>query len=396
MTEPFPAPLQPADQPPSVSVAPDTRPEPAAPLRPATPATPARVLQLVTHDKLGGVRVLVAMVSEGLREQGYLVEERAVQVPGRLATLANMAALARDILAGRYHVIFTYQAAASIFGNGFGFLRKVPVRAAHHTASPEGIRPHWRLLDRAFGTLGLYTHMIVNSGATREAFAAWPQRYRARFVDIPHGVDPLPPPARRIDWRRRLAIPAGAPLLVATGRLVDQKDHATAIRALTQLPEVHLAIAGDGPEQTALKALAAALGVQHRLHLVGPLKRADLGDLFAAATLYLFPSRWETFGLAGVEAAMAGLPVVASDLPVLREVLARSEPAANAAMTRFHAVGDDAGLAAAVLALLRHRPCAGTCQRYAADHRRHHSRQRMLALYADFLETALRQQAEQR
>ncbi|MBT9372238.1 glycosyltransferase family 4 protein [Rhizobium sp. CSW-27] len=360
------------------------------------PATPARVLQLVTHDKLGGVRVLVAMVSEGLGEHGYLVEERALQVPGRLATLANMAALARDILAGRYHVIFTYQAAASIFGNGFGFLRKVPVRAAHHTASPEGIRPHWRLLDRAFGTLGLYTHLIINSQATRAAFAAWPERYRARFVDIPHGVDPLPPAAHRIDWRRRLAIPAGQPLLVATGRLVDQKDHATAVRALTQLPEVHLAIAGDGPQDKALKTLAVSLGVQHRLHLAGPLKRADLGDLFEAATLYLFPSRWETFGLAGVEAAMAGLPVVAADLPVLREVLSKSEVATNAAMTRFHAVGDDAGLASAVLDLLRHRPSAEMRHRFAADHRRHHSRQRMLALYADFLEAALRQKAKQR
>ncbi|SIQ94150.1 Glycosyltransferase involved in cell wall bisynthesis [Rhizobium sp. RU35A] len=377
MTEPLPAPA----------------PEPIPPI---DPATPARVLQLVTHDKLGGVRVLVSMVSEGLRERGYLVEERAVEVPGRLATLANMAALARDILAGRYHVIFTYQAAASIFGNAFGFLRKVPVRAAHHTASPEGIRPHWRRLDRAFGTLGLYTHMIVNSDATRDAFAAWPARYRARFVDIPHGVDPLPPAAHRIDWRRRLAIPAGEPLLVATGRLVDQKDHATAVRALARLPEVHLAIAGDGPEEQALKTLATTLGVQHRLHLVGPLKRADLGDFFAAATLYLFPSVWETFGLAGVEAAMAGLPLVAADLPVLREVLSKSDAPANAAMTRFHAVGDEAGLAAAVVALLGCLPSAEIRDRYAADHRRHHSRQRMLTLYAGFLEAALRQTAKQR
>jgi L-malate glycosyltransferase len=46
-----------------------------------------------------------------------------------------------------------------------------------------------------------------------------------------------------------------------------------------------------------------------------------LTDLYRAASLFVFPSSWETFGLAAVEAAMVGLPVVAAGIPALREVL---------------------------------------------------------------------------
>ena len=55
--------------------------------------------------------------------------------------------------------------------------------------------------------------------------------------------------------------------------------------------------------------------------MLGALPADDIADLYAAADLFVFPSTWETFGLAAVEAGMAGLPMVVADLPVLREVL---------------------------------------------------------------------------
>ena len=59
-----------------------------------------------------------------------------------------------------------------------------------------------------------------------------------------------------------------------------------------------------------------------RVHFLGELDKAKLGALLAAIDCFVFPSAAETFGLAPVEAAQAGAPVVANDLPVLREVLA--------------------------------------------------------------------------
>ena len=68
--------------------------------------------------------------------------------------------------------------------------------------------------------------------------------------------------------------------------------------------------------------------------------------MLAAADLFVFPSTWETFGLAAVEAVMAGLPIVASDLPVLREVLSAERGAA----AEFVALDDAIAWARAITA----------------------------------------------
>ncbi|MGE7368629.1 glycosyltransferase family 4 protein [Neorhizobium sp. NPDC001467] len=344
-----------------------------------------RVLQLVTHDKMGGVRTLVDMVTAGLEERGFVVESRSLRQGGGAETVRNMLALARDILKGRYRAILTYQIAASIYGQFFAWLARVPMRISHHTASPEGLRPHWRLIDKAFGTIGIYSHMVMNSRATRDAFGDWPQAYRKHFIDIIHGVDPVPEATGRIDWRQKRGIPPTATVLVATGRLVAQKDHGTAIGALALLPGVHLIIAGDGPDEATLQTRAQRLGVFDRLHLIGPVERSELGDVLAAGNLYVFPSIWETFGLAGVEATMAGLPVVASDLPVLREVLSTGEPADVQAMTRFHELRNADELALAVQDLVGRYPSPELRARYAKAQVARHGRAQMLALYGELL-----------
>ena len=68
--------------------------------------------------------------------------------------------------------------------------------------------------------------------------------------------------------------------------------------------------------------MPASAGIADRLHLVGEVPPPErIFEFLAAGDLYLFPSRTETFGLAATEAAIAGLPVVANDIAVLREVL---------------------------------------------------------------------------
>jgi D-inositol-3-phosphate glycosyltransferase len=102
------------------------------------------------------------------------------------------------------------------------------------------------------------------------------------------------------------------------------------VRALRELPpEVHLAIAGQGPEEAALIAAAEELQLRKRVHLVGEVPPSRIFEFLATGDIYAFASREETFGLAAAEAAVAGLPVVSADLAVLREVLtADSGPAA--------------------------------------------------------------------
>ncbi|MEN3147586.1 glycosyltransferase family 4 protein [Neorhizobium sp. IRAMC:178] len=332
------------------------------------------------------MRTLVQMVEAGLQARGFEVQTLPLDTGhGTVATLRNLARLGWTILSGKYDAIFTYQAAASVFGGFFGLLGRVPVRAAHHTAAPEGIRRHWKALDWLFGSAGIFTHFVSNSVSTSASFGKWPAAYRRRFILIPHGVDPIPPARAAVDWRQRLSIPRDAFVLVATGRLVDQKDHAVLVDALGMLPGMHLVIAGDGPNREALENKARALGVTERFHLVGSIERDALGDILTAGNIYVFPSIWETFGLAGVEASMAGLPVVASDLPVLREVLCIGNEHENAAMTRFHPLCDAARLADAVKNLAANYPDARLRNDFARLHREHHSRELMLERYTNFL-----------
>ncbi len=94
-----------------------------------------------------------------------------------------------------------------------------------------------------------------------------------------------------------------------------------AIRLLPLNERQHLVLAGQGAERANLEALARELKVFDRVHFVGELDERRMGLFLAALDCFVFPSAIETFGLAPVEAAQAGVPVVANNIEVLNEVL---------------------------------------------------------------------------
>src|SRR6185503_10898376 len=93
-------------------------------------------------------------------------------------------------------------------------------------------------------------------------------------------------------------IPADAPLVLAVGRLIEQKDHATLLRAFAAVtaehPRARLAILGGGPLEGELRRLAAALGIEHAVVLPG---RTSIRDWLARADVFAHTSRWEGFGI---------------------------------------------------------------------------------------------------
>jgi glycosyltransferase involved in cell wall biosynthesis len=111
------------------------------------------------------------------------------------------------------------------------------------------------------------------------------------------------------EMRRRLS--GGhpeAPLLLYVGRLSAEKQVDQLRAVLDALPEVRLAIVGDGPERAALEEHFAGRSV----HFAGYLQGETLSQAYASADIFTFPSALETFGLVVVEAMAAGLPVVSS------------------------------------------------------------------------------------
>ncbi|MCX7934420.1 MAG: glycosyltransferase, partial [Planctomycetota bacterium] len=122
--------------------------------------------------------------------------------------------------------------------------------------------------------------------------------------------------------RRRLGLTENALLVGGLGRFNRQKGFDVFIRALASPAlrelEFEAALAGYGPEQEALQRLADRLEVK-RLRFLAPLPAEDF---LPALDICALPSRWEGMSLVLLEAMACGLPIVASDIPANREVVA--------------------------------------------------------------------------
>jgi len=139
----------------------------------------------------------------------------------------------------------------------------------------------------------------------RHCVAAGFAENRVRCIANYGRFDPAPPQPRA-----ELETPANAPLLLAMGRLHKNKAFDVLLRALVDLPEAYLWLAGEGEEQAALQALADNLGVARRVRFLG--WRSDREALAAACDVYVVPSRHEPFGNVILDAWGAGKPLVAA------------------------------------------------------------------------------------
>jgi len=150
--------------------------------------------------------------------------------------------------------------------------------------------------------------------------------------------------------------PADPPFALCVGTVEERKDLATAVRAIATLPDVQLVSVGPlTPYADEVRAAAAAEGFAHRLQLRGYVDARTLRDLYARASVLVFPSRYEGFGLPPLQALACGLPVAAAGIPVTREVLGNC--------ARYAPAGDAAALAAALEEVLNGG--AATAQRVA-------------------------------
>ncbi|CAA7619905.1 glycosyltransferase [Magnetospirillum sp. UT-4] len=110
--------------------------------------------------------------------------------------------------------------------------------------------------------------------------------------------------------RDTFSTPPHAPLIVALGRLHRNKAFDVLIKAVAAVPDVYLWIAGEGPLRGELEALASHLGAISRVRFLG--WRDDVAALYAAADLFVCPSRHEPLGNVVIEAWAQGVPVVAA------------------------------------------------------------------------------------
>jgi len=126
--------------------------------------------------------------------------------------------------------------------------------------------------------------------------------------------------------RTRYGIGVTERIALCVSRLGREKSLEQIIRAFAQAPtDMRLVLVGDGPERLALEALAEQEGIASRILFLGRIAPSQIAEVYTAADLFLFASRSETQGLVLVEALAAGLPILAVDTSVTREVLQGSD-----------------------------------------------------------------------
>ena len=160
---------------------------------------------------------------------------------------------------------------------------------------------------------------------------------------------------------QRSALGVNGPLLLSVGNLVPSKGHDITLRALALLPDAHLAIAGEGPEQSALQKLAADLGIAHRVHFLGNLPQSKLPEFYSAADVMVLASSREGWANVLLETMACGTPVVATAVGGTPEVI--TTPAAGLLMRDR----SPQALADAVSQLLAHPPSRESTRQHAAQ-----------------------------
>jgi glycosyltransferase involved in cell wall biosynthesis len=160
-----------------------------------------------------------------------------------------------------------------------------------------------------------YWKIISISRQTQDALTAWLKTGNddKRFVTINNGIDLVAFPMRR---RQSHTLRT----LIQVSRFEASKDQDSVIKAMTLLPsDMQLLLVGDGRRLEECKTLAESLGCSNRIHFLGA--RSDISALLLQADIAVQASHWEGFGLTAIEAMACGLPVIASDVPGLKQVV---------------------------------------------------------------------------
>jgi len=227
----------------------------------------------------------------------------------------------------RPDIVHTHLAAAGITGRIMARVGRVPhvVSTLHNVSDwTEHRRQPLRTLDRA--TLRLADRICAVSNAAREAVVRAAPALAPRTITLRNGVAVerfRVAEGAREGARARLGFAPADFVVASVGRLEPGKGLATllhaAARASARAPMLQLLLVGDGSERPMLERLATTLAIEDWVTFTGT--RDDVPLLLAAADMFALPSRREGVGVAAIEALAAGLPVLASRVGGLPEIV---------------------------------------------------------------------------
>ncbi|UQR66416.1 glycosyltransferase family 4 protein [Bradyrhizobium sp. C-145] len=358
------------------------------------------VLLVQTQAENAGAQEISRLLGAGLTARGYRVTNlfffrksdsfdeppdtfycASSRPSNPLALLRMLRTLGRHIRTSKPDAILTFQHFGNVIGAGVSRLVcRAPVIANQVSSALSMSRPV-RTADIVMGSLGFFDRITLNSKDMQREYSRYPAAYRSRMVHVPHGFDDKALTLSKDAARATFNLPPDRILLGCAARLHPHKRLDAAIRLLPDRPSWHLALAGQGADEARLRQLADELKVSDRLYLLGEIPPRRMADFLACLDVFVFPTQAETFGLAAVEAANAGVPSVVTDLPVLREVLSfEGKPTAL-----FVDASDHAKLSAAVSTILTNQTLSDELRQNAKGLRLRYSVDAMVEEYVRLL-----------
>ena len=294
-----------------------------------------RVLHVIDSLNRGGAEVMLTAMAPRFRMQGIACDVMALlrrpsplehslrsedislrfTEVSSLYSPAQIFALARFLYG--YDLVHVHLFPAQLWTAMASVRLKCPPPLVTTEHSTENARRRWwfRPVDR-----WMYLHyrrIACISEATAEKLIGWCPGVAERVTVVPNGI--LIEEFENAAPAELATLPANAVRIVFVGRFEPQKDHATILHALTALPRAYLVLVGDGPQRPQMEQLAHTLGIGNRVSFLG--WRQDVAAVLKASHIYVHSTNYDGFGIAACEAMAAGLPVVASDVPGLAQLV---------------------------------------------------------------------------
>jgi glycosyltransferase involved in cell wall biosynthesis len=277
------------------------------------------------HDVLIVSLTSLGPMGQEARSSGIPTE--SLEMPRGFPDPRGLARLVRIVRAWRPDVVHSHMVHANLMARVLRLFVPVPAMISTIHNIYEGgplLMAGYRL------TNGLVDHMTIVSQAAAERFVREGIVPKRLLRVVPNGIDtdrfrdvPL---ATREALRRSLGVEAGF-VWLAVGRFETAKDYPNMLHAFAwvrqRYPETVLLLAGRGSLQSETTALAESLGLGSWVRFLGV--RHDVPELMSAADGYVMSSAWEGMPMVLLEAAAAGLPIIATLVGGNHEVVLNEE-----------------------------------------------------------------------